>query len=395
MRLVIVLACLSMIFSQGEVADADERAILSATADLIRDNKQKFPNGIIEFSKQIGETSSESEARAGQLHKLAAAKGRYRYDGGRRAFNEVRFSPEIMAASLSKTPTGTSSRVESFQSTTNGSLSVLERFDVYSSTDKSIYGSISVTLGAEQFYTRASVPINLGFPEGRPDYERHLRWAAGNENGFRLESWEARSVLDKKPCVYFHFRSQSLDEELWIDMEKGAIPVLIHLKLPNDVDLKIFNDEIQLIPGHGWLPLVQTVFVAQYQQVQRLVIESYDFDSKPSPDAFAITFLEPEPLLNPVTFAELPPAKTWNLDRLPASFTASRSVAAGGHAAVDARGEVGSGAANAQTRQPASEPLPGELATPPTSPWAVGAIVAVVLATSGGILWFWRHRRRA
>lgn len=384
----------TLTLGKAGLASADEKSMLIATADLARENIRKFSHGSIKFSFQDGFAANQDDARSGHLDQLATAQGQYRYDGEGRAFFDLRYPAETLAALWRKTPTGTGSRANSFQSVTNGSISVLEHLDVHGPANETLFGSISVSVGAEEFYSRVRMPLGLGFPAQRPDYDQHLRWAASGDNGFRLVSWDAKSVLEGQTFAYFHLRSTTMDEELWLDLEKGAIPVLAKIHAP-EVVIDEFREKIESIPGRGWLPLMHTIHVDRDRWTQRMVIDSYNFDAKPSPDAFAITFLKPEPLLHPVTSVELPPAKRWNLDRLPASFTASRSVAAGGRGTFDGRGEVGSDAVNAPARQPAPEPLPGELATPPTSPWLVGSIVAVIVAALGGSFGLWRHRRRA
>lgn len=369
----------------------DETAVLTAIADLAEANFFKFPYGSLHLRHLDGFASNSRDARFGNLDRLAIGDCNYRFSANGRAFYERRYPADVLrSATVWTSATSSNSRLFAMQGVTNGDLSLIEKLFTQK-VGSFIDGAPACEVGAAGFYSLVDVPMRLGFPEAlRGDVSKLLRTAIKQPDEFRTKSKDLKAVYEGNVQAHFVFASAEAEEELWVDLEKGA--TLNYGRSAHRLGsvVEVFNDKIEFIAGHGWLPHVRTVYINK-SRVQRIVLDRFDFDTPLGPDAFTLTLSAPKQIVHPVTHALSPRSTTYNMDRLPSSFTQGKSLTQTASSIPPALpGEV-----RPLVKTPRMQPTrpQGELEVPSSPQWLLWGTVALGLIALGGALLYWTRRR--
>ena len=367
-----------------ETHNGGDNATLIAIRDLAASNTAKFQSGSLRMTFQDGKAANADAARRGDLTEVAVAESRYRYNSQGRAFYDLRFSlKSLQAATLQTSATSAAAMLISYQTVTNGEMTLYESIYPAGSI---LRGATSATMGTNQFYTGLRLPLRLGFPpRERGDTEFLLGRVIDHRDGFFLKSMDLKAIRDGRIQPRFVTANPRGACEFQVDLEHGGVSSYSSWTLPSGYVAEGYNDKIEFVPGHGWLPFNITLRNNSSSRVKRIVVDGYDFDTPLDATAFDLTLLSPGAWPHPLTGKLSPALTTYNLDKLPASFTKAKTPLAVPSASVSE---------SKQPELPRMGPSnqPRELEVPPSNRWLLMSIAVGLLAIIGGF-WVWLKRR--
>ena len=201
---------------------------------------------------------------------------------------------------------------------TNGKATIREEMTA------GIDGALSTTFRGvvpdrAQFDMHVVFPIHLGRPSAvRGDFTSGIRQLLDGSPHLKLLRLDPKATREGRSLVQMILTRNNTRYESWIDMERGGIVVYQRTTSPTKRQTEEFQDDIRLVPGHGWLPFVWTSYSQNEGRTHRILVEQAEFDRPLAATAFQITLSEPFRLSDPTTDLPYPKAqRTWDLDNLP------------------------------------------------------------------------------
>lgn len=311
----------------ASVAPANDPDALRALAGVFEENRARFDKGIIYFEYIDGFSAAPDEAARGVITGSYRAEGSYCFEGDNLSYSCL-FPAEAMVAATRKAPGGaTSNRLKCVRLLTDGKLTLSEKIAV--GPDGKLARGTIIAPGTEEFCKLAEVPLNLGLPDGaRNDLARVARMILDRTSGMSLEEVEDGVMVEGVRTIRLEMKSPGGTRQVWVDPERGAIPIRTHDELTGGGTYDLHHGDIRLVPGRGWFPFEWTLFLPG-GRAKRVLVTKADFGLVPR-DAFRMEFPEPIPMLNLAESVTYRPRKVWDLARLPhaTSPDASRVAAA-------------------------------------------------------------------
>jgi len=358
----------------------NDRTILSAISGIAVENHAKFAHGSCRFRHQNGTTATSDDARAGRLDQPAEGTGSYVFQGDRGKYEHV-YPFDVLAANTTWAGASHSaSRLAYYRMATNGKAMIQEGVTADRDGKTPIYAR-GIYAGRGFYDSGMIFPMLLGSPvDIRGDFIGSIRMMLAGSTQLKLVRLDPNAVREGRPLVQIIIARDEEQWEDWIDLERGGISV--YNKTTNYLKswTEEFQDDIRLVPGHGWLPYTLTSRYSEKGVTNRIIIEQAEFDQPLPPGAFKLSLSEPALLSDPITNANYPkPQRVWDLDNLP-------SVNPNGPKATPRpmpKADAGPPAAVLQ-------PMPGEL-TPPRYPLTTIALVGAAVAC-GGAIFGWMRR---
>ncbi len=383
---IIVVLCVALAHAQPILAvekdstsqslSGNDRAILGAIMGIAVENDAKFPHGLCRFRHQDGYTATLDDARAGRLDRLAEGTGSYLFEGNHGKYERV-FPFNVLVANTTWVDANhLSSRLACCRVATNGKATIEENISAGRDGKTPVYGR-GIYAGRNSFDSSLVFPIMLGCPvESRGDFIGGIRMMLAGSTQLKLVRLDPNAVREGRSLVQVIIaRDKNLWED-WIDLERGGIAVYHKSTNYSGSWTEVFQDDIRLVPGHGWLPYTHTSRFSDQGRTWRTIVEQAEFDKPLPPGAFKLTLSEPDFLPDPITGVAYPkPQKVWDLDNLP-SVGPSRPMAT---PRPKSKAEAGRPAA-------ILPPMLGELTAPRYPMTTIFLVGAGVVAFGGAIV---------
>ena len=225
------------------------------------------------------------------------------------------FSDASMVATCTKIAGGkVSNRLQSGRLLTDGKVTLVEH--LYGNPDGKITRGTIINPGSEEFYKTAGVPLAMGFPDNaRDDISRTARLIRDGSSGVSLGAIQDDAIFDGVKMVRIEVKGPGGKRVIWVDPERGAIPVRVHDEMPGGSAYDLRYGDIRMVAGRGWLPY-EPRSTCQGGRVFRTIITKVDFGKIPD-DTFRIEFPEPIAIINVAKGLSYRPQKIWELSRLP------------------------------------------------------------------------------
>ncbi|MEW4569817.1 hypothetical protein AB1L88_18285 [Tautonia sp. JC769] len=343
------------------------------TVDAIRTayeaNREALAYGSIRFQYIRGRSSSIEQAVAGRGENPIATEGSHVFDLPHGRTERINTLEQMATHRRQVSETSFATSLDPARALTDGERSLVHRINVAPDGTGLLHG-VSITPGPEQFYGRVVTPLRLG--ADRPthlDLGYYIDLAADEATGFSLTGVE-EDTLDGVPVVRVRFASGDWSYTFWIDLRRGAIPLrfLSRNEETGETTAQV-NEDLRLVAEKAWFPFRSIFHMSVPRLYKETVVLDADFETRPDPSSFRLTFDEPTPVQDLEARADYPPRETWDLRDLPAR---------------------GRPFVMAPDSGPPPPEMPGELDPPRRWPWLLGALAAALVA---GLGWFSiRHR---
>lgn len=343
---------------------ADAGVTVDAIRTAYKANREALAYGSIRFQYIRGFSTTIEQAVAGRGETPIATEGSHIFDLPHGRTDRINTLEQMATHRRQISETSFATSLDPARALTDGERSLVDRINVTPDGTAILHG-VSITPGPEKFYGRVVTPLRLG--ADRPtavDLGYYVDLAADKGTGFSLVEVEKDS-LDGVPVVRVGFASGDWRYTFWIDLRRGAIPLrfLGRDEATGETFAQV-NEDLRLVAEKAWFPF-RSIF---HQSVPRLyketVVLDADFETRPDPSSFRLTFDEPTPVQDLEARADYAPRETWDLRDLPARGRPFRMAPESG---------------------PPPPEMPGELDPPRRWPWLFGAF-AVALAVVLG--WF-------
>lgn len=359
----------SVLGQSGDRSSVDLKT-LNALGARYQENWSKFDKGRIWFKFTDAYAKNADDAAKGVVTNDYKAEGFYAFQGKNALYLQV-FSNEAMLATsvkISETPTETqtSTRLSSERALTDGKATLKDHLSG-DPGGKVSYGTI-IMPGTEEFYQGIDVPLELAFPDkARDDPSRSARLIQDGSTQLSLETIQNDATLDGVKVVRIETKGTGGKRVMWVDPERGAIPIHVHDDMPDGSTYDLHYGDIRMVPGHGWLPYERTTFVAGGRTF-RSVVTKVDFGNVPS-ETFRLEYPEPTSMVDLARNLTYKPQKVWDLSRLPAANSKN---------AAPLGASVGT-----------PDPVMPEESEPPRFPYTFIALglAAVVVVVVVGLVW--------
>jgi len=300
----------------GGLGHADREA-LNSLAGIYEANRAKFEGGRVWFEYTDAYATSADEAAKGVVSDAHKAEGFYAFQGNDALYQCTFSNASLVTTSTKVSENSVSHRLFNHRLLTNGKVTLDEHFSIR--LDGNVSRSPDIRSGTEEFYRAAhNVPLALGAPEiARDDIARTARLIRDGAAGFSLVELQDDATLDGVKVTRIKVKGPYGTREMWVDPERGAIPLQLHDEMPGGSTRDLRHGDIRLIAGRGWLPHEGTVVVVG-GRVFRTVVTKVDFGQVPG-DTFRLEFPEPVAMVNLDQGVSYPPRKVWDLARLPSA----------------------------------------------------------------------------
>ena len=317
---IIVAICLTINPAQVDLKDLDA---LKALSDLYNENKAKLADCSIEFELLDGFAKSYEGAILGTLDNVHKAEGHYAIKRNQGMYRCV-FSDASMLATVSKSADGRLSyRLNCVRAVTDGKKTILDK--IIARVDGKMTRGTVINPGSADFFKAAQIPLSVGFPDNsREDFSKIAALVLGRAPGMELVKTDDGFLLDGIKTIRLEISSPLGKRTVWIDPEKGAIPVRTHDEMDGGATYDLHYGDIRLVAGHGWYPFESTTFLAG-GRTMRVMIKSIDFERLDEAGLFSLEFPEPVAMIDLATRRSYAPQKIWDLSNLPASTSPGSS----------------------------------------------------------------------
>jgi hypothetical protein len=261
---------LLLVICLGSQLDPSIRERGEAILSAYESNREALGRyGSIRFRLQSGEISNADRLPAAQLARAsyqATGKGAgfLAFEGAKRRCDYLYPNPEIARWMKVTGPNQFSLKLRSFRILADDATTLLDLPGL--NMDKVTELHTAKLDGPEKAdqYLR-SLPLALGARDpGAYDLGRALRAALRSAGEHRLDAIAIDSSLGQ-PLLKITLGSDNYEmkSEYWIDLERGAIPVLYrYVELEGSLHWQIVLDDLRFVGGRGWLPFRQVVFAA-------------------------------------------------------------------------------------------------------------------------------------
>ena len=293
-----------------------DREALNALAALYGENWSKFDSGRVWFEFTDAYAKSADDAAKGVVSNAYKTEGSYAFRGNDALY--IRTFPDAsMVATCNKiSERQIAHRLDSVRALTDGKVTLDDH--LFGNPAGTVSRNTMITSGTEDFYKTATLPLSLGCPENsRGDITRTARRIRDGSAGLELVSIQDDATFDGVKVVRIEVKGPGGKRVMWVDPERGAIPLRVHDDMPGGTSYDLQYGDIRLVAGRGWLPFERTEFVAG-GRVFRTVVTKVDFGKVPD-DTFRLEFPEPIAMGNLDKRVWYRPRKVWDLSRLPAA----------------------------------------------------------------------------
>jgi len=341
----------------GAAPAVDSDGRVNAIRTAFEANRGAFTFATIRFRLAIGRATSEEAAANGDLSDKVVADGFYAFDGIRGRYECV--FPELE-------PGKSKRRVRrSIRSLTDGELSLWDDAVSHSQIDA----------GINEFYDWVNIPISIGKTTSNESLIKLVDAVSKGHRGCQLKSITTGHILDGAEVVLLTFDAPEFQNNYWVDLARGAIPIRSRSSNKKDkITLTHRYSNIKFINEFGWFPYNWSSHYSHGLTSYGTIIEA-NFTKPPNSSTFRLDFKEPTSLLNTKTMLRYPARKTWDLSSLPPPG------APGVRRTSLASNRKGSG----------ESPMPGERVVPPW--WRVLAVISLAVVIIS-LISIYRIRRR-
>ena len=355
-------------------------ALLSAIEDAFVSNQAAFPFGQVSFTYTRGSARDGDAVRRGELNPAYTAKCFYTYNGVSARYDRI-FPDDAMRLANKKIGSDIISIIDTCRMATNGEVTLYDSVTVADSMEAR---GTRLTPGPRDFDRDFQFPLSLGRPDhgSLDNLGRHLLEAIKGKSGSQtgVKGVDQHVEYEGRRLVKLTLTSATSENEYWIDMERGAVPLKIvssETAPPQRAGYRTeyHLDDLRLVAGRGWLPFRESWWYSDDSRAYQVVIGEAHFDDPPRVEAFALDFPRAISLVDDSKGVRYPPSRTWNVLRLP-----------GPHAHGVQKVE------RASIPQSELPRLPGEMPSQGCYDYLLYGAVALVLAV-GLILWRRRNAR--
>lgn len=312
-----------------------------AVGTAYRANREALSHhGAIVFEESYG------RLRAGQLDELARLDwtrglpledGFYAYDGRNAVARHV-YSLDVLMKARTRIDEARSSYVLfGWRALTDGETTLYDDVSVaYPDVSPRLLHTTVMRNGYKDFYRNHEIGLNPGNPEPQsfqpPDLGATLGGTAVGA-AFRLDRVDADAEIEGQPVVRLEFLVGTEGRMwFWVDLERGAVPLRIRSFAVEPGQQAIQHDfgDLRWV-GRAWYPFRSQVAVIEnvdgdgrYERgfLREKIITRADFEHKPDPAVFKLTFPEPMVVRNPDTMVQYPLSDVWDLESIGRSAAA-------------------------------------------------------------------------
>ena len=290
----------------------------AALANAFDENRSLFVGGDLTMTLLDGTTDNIAEARAGRFKDQHTAQVRYKFTGKTFYYEQMFTFASMKATTHRISQSQGSSTLNKFRAISNQSTTMMDTIVFISNPDQEIHGVI-ILPGTEMFY-KFTVPLDLGFDErARDDVSKNLRtWMKLHPNE-RLEIEES-VLFEGVSTVRVKLDFPTGNREMWIDLNRGGIPLHVKDWVKNGSIFERFNLDLRLVPGRGWLPF-KIVEMIGPNSARVYQIEKYNFDLPRSLDVAILEFDKPVAVANTAEGKSYERQRRWSLNNLPVKST--------------------------------------------------------------------------
>lgn len=351
--------------------------VLEAVKTAYQANREAFAFGTIHFRSSMGTAGSLDKVLSGEWKPEDTAKGLYVYEDLRGRYECITDNIQKYLKPTSEGKPTDPGAVHSVRTVTDGKSTLYDLMRPNRNRGSWSYLS-EIDSGVDRFYREAFAPLELGTPNPRIFcLSADIEMARDKPGMCRVLSLDERQKLGDVEALKLSLRlGESTVREYWVDLRRGAIPMLMTDAYGKDVTRSVVYTDIRHIEGKGWLPFRLTVFTKQGKSdgsVRDILIQKVDFERRPEKSMFRLEYPNPKPMVDSARMVQYAAQKVWDLDALPSlnSGRVTRLQQAPDLAGGALPGERSSGAINL---------------TPLT-------VLGVLLLTTGGVTYrIFRHR---
>ncbi len=307
--------------------DSQDQELAKAINNAYEANRLLFPFGTIRFRYFTGHSASEADALFDKLSDVVVAEGLFAFDGGRGRYECV-FSPDSMATSEKL-----GQKLHSVRLITDGSSTLWDRLGVIQEAGTLRHThSTQIEPGTSSFYREVMSPLKVGVSGQRMALLPQTDAALRGEGELRVVSIEKSGTLEGQPVVVWHYESPRAKSSLWINLERGAVPVQIrHTDSKTGAVYLERNDQLQNVEHRGWLPFRKLVRLPD-GSTRVFTVQSANFSDPPSSVVFEMEFEKPISIIDVARYVKHKPRTRVSLgdisrpnratsDRLPAAVS--------------------------------------------------------------------------
>ena len=308
-----------VVFGIADDAEDDRRkADLARIRRIYEANKNVFPWGELRYTYTRGSAESIDDAKEGLIKNPITVTCRYLFKGSLTLY-EREITPKFYRENSRKTGENQYSvaiPAMPLRMLTHEGVTLLDCASLQDREGSEPYWAYNpqIIAGDETRLRGDGIPLGLGI-ENRQSDDFFADFAQSLAKGDCVLK-EAR--IEKEHIGYVELEFEGGKRELWLDLDRGAIPFRTrdsYIKR-NRVDEKLYEELVE-VKGKGFFPLVMREIVEGGEIVDIVRIQSYDFDKVPPDSDFSLTFPKPVGLWDVPKLLKYSPRSSWNLLNLP------------------------------------------------------------------------------
>jgi len=291
----------------------EDLAAVKALSAQYEENRIKFYQGRLTFEFTDALAKDFDDTLHDRVTDSYTARGFYAFKKDMAIYKCDYSAEAILASTKHFDKTTTSTRLNPIHMATNGKKTILDR--ILATPKGEIGHGVMLKGGSEEFYNKAQVPFDLGFPvKYRVDLTSIAKAIDDHLPGISVVSIENEVTVDGVKTIKMTIKFATGSKTLWIDPERSSVPLRVWDKYNSGTEAFYSFQDIRHIDGRGWIPFRQVMFSGGF--VKKIVVSNADFTDIPD-TVFRLDFDEPRPILDEAAQLTYPAQKSWDLNRLP------------------------------------------------------------------------------
>jgi len=316
----VAIVGLLLITLGGVTAPTQDDKLVTVIRNAYASNRGELTHGEAKFRMEEGSADSVGSALKGKwAERWSTAEGLLIFDTGISRYECVHPLAQIVAHRVKGEDNSyTMPLTESIRAVTNGSITLSDRIFVESDGKTPIHGA-QIDPGTQGFARYYVFPLSVGNP-APADFQLDvdLSTPLPGRPSWQVASVDVNATLRGIPVVKLVLTSRGVSREYWVDLERGAVPLLIR----DGADVEYHYGDVRRVGDRAWLPHRLTILGKNPTgavRIRDVTVTEADFTTRPAKSSYGLRFPKPRKMVNAASMKVYDEQDTWDITALPAA----------------------------------------------------------------------------